>query len=150
MKISIYAIKESSTGEVIYIGSTTKKLSERIPQHLTYAFNENYSKKWNRYLYKHMREKCDRKSFYDYFNVELIYTCEVSNKSEKLMVEREYVDKYNPKDNVIKPYATDYEKKEQHRKACRKWKKNNPEKNREINRMWREKQKQKSLNLSKS
>ena len=149
MKISIYSIKDL-TGEIIYIGSTTQKISKRISHHLTYAFGDKYSKEWNRSLYDQIRKTCDRKSFYDYFKVEVIYTCDVDSKREKLMIEREYVDKYNPKDNDRMPYATKEEKEEQGREAARKWKKNNPERNREINRLWREKQKQKSLNLSKS
>lgn len=164
-KILIYAIKESSTGEIVYIGSTKQTLSRRITHHLTYAFVEKYSKSWDRKLYTHIRETCDRKSFYDYFEVEILKTADVGSRTEKLMMEREYIDKYNPRDNDEMPYATDDEKAEQKRKGSKKWyrnnkdkkrelnrrwDKNNSERKRELNRMWREKQKQKSLNLSKS
>lgn len=161
--ITVYAIKEISTGEIIYIGSTVQTLSKRMSHHLTYAFKEKYSEKWNRKLYSHIREICDRGSFYEFFEVEEIGSAEVNSHKEQLRIERGYIDDYKPVCNDVKPYLNEEEKKKQHAKCNQKWAaenpermkelqtrwyKNHPEKHAEYNRRWREKQKNRNISQS--
>lgn len=141
MNIVVYGIKEISTGEVIYVGSTVN-LGKRKSAHLTYTYHENY-KDDDKPVCKYMRSKCSRKDFFNYFEFVELCSCSVDNRHEKLKLEREYMEKYNnPKCNKMMSYTSEEEKREKHRKYNAEWYSKHPGKSAEYNRRCREKKKQ--------
>lgn len=108
MKGIVYCIKELSTGEIIYVGSTTMPFGQRIYEHKRECFNRIKGT----LIYEYMREKSNKESFDNVFAFEIIVEHEYNSKQDLLKEERKYMDKFNPKLNIKRPFRSKNEKKE--------------------------------------
>lgn len=108
MKGIVYCIKEISTGEIIYVGSSKMSLSKRKWYHLNHCFNKLVNTK----LYNYLRSITDKNGFDTLFTFEELYNAQVNDIKELHKLERGYFEKYKPSLNAIKPYRTEKEKYE--------------------------------------
>ena len=105
----VYCIKEIASGQVIYVGSTTMLLSKRVKEHVRDCF----TRVKQRPLYKYIRSKATKETFNNLFAFDVLYSGEFDTRQELLIKEREYMEKFNPKLNVNKPFRSKDEKKQQ-------------------------------------
>lgn len=109
MKGIIYCIKEISTGEIIYIGSTTLPLLKRKNLHISASYNGNKDMP----VYQYIRDNTDGKkeNFDIVFSFSELQALDFEDKQLLYKLEREYIDKVKPICNINKPYVTDEERK---------------------------------------
>jgi len=107
----IYIIVSKIDRNIKYVGSTCDSLSKRLSKH-------KYGSKIDRH--KGMK-------IYQYFNkygwdnaeISLLELVNCKTKMELLKRERFWKDRENPSLNIINPYTTDEEKKEQKKQWCK-------------------------------
>ena len=118
MKGIVYCIKEISTNEIIYVGSTTLGIEKRLRLHISACYTGNNVIP----VYDHIRKICNkRENFNKYFLSLELQSIEFEDRTELLKIEREYIDKLNPKFNKAKPWLTNEEKRasyEMQKKRC--------------------------------
>lgn len=109
MKGIIYCIKEISTGEIIYIGSTTLPLLKRKNLHISASYNGNKDMP----VYQYIRDNTDGKkeNFDIVFSFFELQALDFEDKQSLHKLEREYIDKIKPICNISKPYITEEERK---------------------------------------
>jgi hypothetical protein len=112
----IYGIREKSTGEIIYIGSTTKTLGDRRSNHLKACF---ILLKEDMPVYPYIRERCDKESFPEYFVFEPLFSGEFTDRTEVRKKEREYMEKFCPKCNKNRAYTSREEKAKENRERVK-------------------------------
>ncbi len=104
----IYCVRELSTNEIIYIGSTTN-LHKRVIKHMSDCFNCN-SKSYNKELYRYVRTVVNEKAiFYHYFTFETLYKGIFADTDELRKAEDDYIGEIKPKYNIIKAYLSEEE-----------------------------------------
>ena len=123
MKGLIYCIKELSTGEILYVGSTTMLLCERKGAHLTMCF----AKLRNSPLYVYIREKCDsRKHFKDIFSFYIIKEVDTDSREELRKIERSVIEELKPRLNTNRAYRSKDDLKNDNKELNMKWRKEHP------------------------
>lgn len=165
MKGIIYGIREISTGEILYVGSTIN-FKRRVNAHINNCFNN--SGKYPLRVYVYIRGKCDKENFRSMFSIDIIKELEVDTVSELRITERKYIEEISPKYNKNRAYVyeEEYRKEnaeytksrrelkpeyneylikktkqffEDHPDYYKNWVENNREKKREATRRYREK-----------
>lgn len=124
MKGTVYCIREISTKEVLYVGSTKQKIVRRIYNHMHNCFAKQSDFK----IYEYIRSKTDKENFGKFFAFEVLETLDTEDMSEIRIKEREYVERLSPSLNVRKPYLYGSEKVNYCKDYCREWYKLNREK----------------------
>jgi len=128
----IYHIVDKE-GIVHYVGSTSN-LNSRKSKHKYCCRTEN-CKHYHLDIYQYIRDN----GGFDAFEIVPISKIEnISNKTELLIAERSEMEKHSGLKNMIGSYLTEEERAIQHAKNCKKWIKQNPEKNAEHQRQWRQ------------
>lgn len=117
----IYCIRDVSSGEIIYVGSTTLQLCKRCAVHLHKCFKDNIDYP----VYKRIRETTDREGFYDHFTFEELYSGEFDDREALRMKEKEYIEEIKPSCNKNSAFVTDDERDEYQVKYRAEWYKNN-------------------------
>lgn len=102
----IYGIRDLSSEETIYIGSTTN-LYNRKAGHISYCF----TRQENRLIYNYIREKTDREHFDECFAFEVLYSGEFETKQELRIKEEEFITERAPQCNYRKAFQTEKELK---------------------------------------
>ena len=121
MKGIIYGIIEIYTGEILYVGSTSTSLYNRVHNHNYMAFVKLQTSP----IYVYIREKCDREHFSNTFAIEAIKEVEIESKLELRKIERSTIEEINPKFNKNRAYRSEDERKEYHRECSKEWVKTN-------------------------
>ena len=112
MKIDIYKIYND---DVSYIGSS-KNFKKRMIKHKSNCYNEN-QRSYNLFIYQYIRQY----GGWDEFTKEIIHTCEVVDKTEQRIVEQEFIKNNECKLNDRKSYRTEEERKQDDKRAQRKY-----------------------------
>ena len=107
----IYSLININDGIIFYIGSTIKKLNDRLSNHKHAAFYINNEKSYNTKLHNFIRSIGA-----DNININLIEQYPCNNKKELLYRERFYIEMMRPDCNVITPIISTEEKKEYDKK----------------------------------
>ena len=118
MLIYIYKIYND---EMSYVGST-KNFKKRMITHKS-SCNNDKSTKYNYFIYQYIRQN----GGWADFKKEIIYECEVDNKTDQKIVEQEWINKNECKLNTFNSYLTDEERKEQ----MKQWEEKNKDKRKE-------------------
>lgn len=103
----IYCIREISSDEVLYVGSTND-FDNRRREHKYRAFHTDCSSP----IYKYIREKCSPDDFYENFKLEQLYSGEFNSLEERRAMERSFMEKLNPSLNKNKAKDTPEERAE--------------------------------------
>lgn len=114
----IYGIKEISSGEIIYIGSTNN-LSKRKSLHK----HDCFTMPKNRLICNYIRERTDREHFDENFSFEELYTNEFESKEELRMIEEKFIKEKMPCCNQIKAFRSEEELREYIKKYHREYQK---------------------------
>lgn len=138
MLATVYGIQDISTGEIVYVGSTTKKVDKRISCHLSYAFCKDSDIPVHRYI-RTVTEGV-RDNFKERFNVLSLYSADVTNKSQIREKEEGFIRMYKPQCNQKKAYL-DSESKQSYMKD---WFHDNRDKWNAYQREWKRRKKENS------
>lgn len=130
MKIFIYKIYNN---EMAYIGSTVN-FKKRMERHKSDCNNEK-SKAYNLFIYQYIRTH----NGWENFKKEIIYECEVKDKTEQRMVEQKFIKNNECKLNMCNSYTTDEERKEK----VKEWYEQNKDKKKEQSKQYKEQNKDK-------
>lgn len=127
----IYGIKEISSEEIIYIGSTIN-LYNRKKSHKCNCF----TRQLNLLVYNYIREKTDKEHFDEHFVFEVIFSGEFETKQELRIKENEFIKEKTPKCNNYKAFRTKEDLKKWHREYAKNYKYWLTEKWRDYQRKW--------------
>lgn len=103
----IYGIKDLSSEEIIYIGSTTN-LYNRKRLHRCDCF----TKQKELLVYNYIREKTDREHFDECFAYEILYSGEFETRQELRIKEQEFIKDKAPHCNQLKAFLSEAERQE--------------------------------------
>lgn len=145
MKGIVYCIKELSTGDVIYVGSTTKLLCQRKGEHIAACYSNDIRKN-NCDAYRYIRSKTSRETCNKFFIFETLYKCEVNSSEELRSIEDTYIAMY--KDTVLNmrvAHQTEEERKQQLKKANEKYESSHKEQRRAATKEWYDNNKEEIL-----
>ena len=129
----IYGIVDNELNEIVYIGSSFNYPCKRksVLKYETFTVRKNTP--IMKYFIK--RTADDPEKFNDMFSVETLYCGYFENneegKEERLYIEREYIDYYNPKYNTNRPIISYEERLEKIHEWQSKFKNSIPEKRKE-------------------
>ena len=102
MNYIVYGIKEKTSDEIIYVGSTCN-LYNRIRSHLTCCYNSN-NKQYTYKLYSYIRNISEKRDdFYTYFEFVSLKDCDDANKKAE---EQSFIEILKPKCNCIRANRT--------------------------------------------
>lgn len=136
MKGIVYCIKELSTGDVIYVGSTTKLLCQRKGEHIAACYSDDIRRN-NCDAYRYIRSKTSRETFNKFFIFETLYKCEVNSSEELRAIEDTYINMH--KDMVLNMRVarqTEEQRKQQLKKANEKYESSHKEQRRAATKEW--------------
>lgn len=106
----VYGIREISSDEIVYVGSTIQSLNKRKGGHLHYCFIKNS----NFLVYRHIREITDKEHFNEHFVFEVLDTDEFNDRTELRIRERQLIEQLKPMCNIYKAFRSKEEKLEQY------------------------------------
>lgn len=135
MNCFIYSIKEKSTNELIYVGSSTN-LKNRLYAHKSACYNKN-SKQKDFALYQYISNIAKtRKEFDSFFELNKICMFEIESiyDSKRKEYEQYYISLLKPKCNMIKACRTYEDELESSRKSHQRRRENNREQYNEYSR----------------
>lgn len=113
----VYGIKDLSSDEIIYIGSTIMNLHSRKTAHKRDCFINQK----DRLIYNYIRERTDREHFDEYFKFEELYSGEFETRQELRIKEQEFIKVKAPRCNQLKAFQSNEELKEYMRKYLREY-----------------------------
>ncbi len=125
----------------IYIGHT-KNMQQRIRDHRCSCTNSR-KREYQQKKYQYIRDNGG------WENWEMLEIEKCDNEEEAILVEKYLYDLLKPTLNTFRPYRSPEENKKLHYEQCIRWRSENPERNRELNKKCREKNKDK-YNAKKS
>lgn len=138
MKGIVYCIKELSTGDVIYVGSTTKLLCQRKGGHIAACYSDDIRRN-SCDAYRYIRSKTSRETFNKFFIFETLYKCEVNSSEELRAMEDTYINMYKGTVlNMNAAHQTEEQRKEQRKKASDKYESSHKEQRRAATKEWRD------------
>lgn len=130
MNYIVYGIKEKTSDEIIYVGSTCN-LYNRIRSHLTCCYNSN-NKQYTYKLYSYIRNISEKRDdFYTYFEFVSLKDCDDANKKAE---EQSFIEILKPKCNCIRANRTYENDLECSKISHQKHRENNREQYNEYNR----------------
>jgi len=116
---TIYAIRELSNNEILYIGSTNN-LYNRAKSHRSACYCKS-AKAHDNELYTYMRSKCpDRKEFNKVFEITELYKGECDNETERYRIEAGFIIEMSPVFNKNVPSCSQKEYKDLYKKGKKK------------------------------
>lgn len=101
----VYGIKDVSSEEIIYIGSTTNLYNRKVLHR-----HDCFTKQKEFLIYNYIRERTDREHFDECFTFEILYSAEFETRQELLSKEQEFIKDKTPRCNRIKAVQSEDER----------------------------------------
>lgn len=104
---TVYGIREISSGNIIYVGSTQQKLKDRTYGHLSRCYGQRKNSDVYRYIRSIAKE---RQQFKEYFKAEPLYEGVFESKTALKTLEESFRRNTPTALNMVKAFQTEEEK----------------------------------------